>query len=465
MLNMFDNKYIPVKYNNLYYIFDSLNRWNYPCSKEIYNLFQEKSYQQIQSMYLSGNCNSELMKFMKFLSTSNQVDSYHLYFYPTAKRQDVILSLAKVPHIILELTQECNLACIYCCYGKLYKKGKRTSKQRVKNIIGYLQTLLTLRKENQVNTPFRLSFYGGEPLLCMPTIKKCVNLVYSMMHNNSVSYGITTNGILLDKNMEYLVKNKFHVLISLDGNEQNNQYRIYKNGKESFHDVLKNIMRLYSKYPIFFKENVEFSTVLHGKSNYMDAISFFSQWKKLPIFSSVINIGVKKNIGKYQEIWHQHNYSRNEIEEFKKKFPKEYELLFPSVNGKSHLWLKNSTALVDSMDELLYDECKVYPGDNCFLFSTKVFVAEDGKLYLCEKVSRKFVFGKLTEGNVVIYLKRINKYYSEITQYFQSKCFGCYKSNGCNCCFFSEREKIERGECFCDKEEACSELHNLLNEK
>lgn len=463
-MNVVENKYIPVKYNGLYYIFDALNRWNYPCTENIYNLFCEKSYQQILSMYSSGNCDVELMKFVEILSVSNQVNSYYLYSYPQVKRQDVVLSLAKVPHIVLELTQKCNLACVYCCYGSLYKQGKITSKQSSKNIIGYLQTLLTLRMENHINTPFRLSFYGGEPLLCMHTIKECVSLVSSMMHNVNVSYGITTNGALLDKNMEYLVEHKFHVLISLDGNKYNNQYRIYKNGKESFYDVLKNIRRLYSMYPIFFKENVEFSTVLHGKSNYMDAISFFSQWNKLPIFSPVINIGVRKNIGKYQEVWNLHNYSSKEIEVFKKTFPKEYYKLFPAVNGKSYLWLKEITALVDSVDEVLYDEYKIYPGNNCVLFSSKVFVAEDGKIYLCEKVSRKFVFGKLTEGNVLIYLKRINRYYAEITQIFQSKCLGCYKSCGCNCCFFAEREKVESKKCFCDKAEACSELHNMLNE-
>ena len=462
---MVENKYIPVKYNDLYYIFDTLNRWIFPCAEKIYNLFRENGYQQILRMYSKGKCDPELMKFIKILIMSKQVGRYHLYSYPTFKRLDLISSLANVSHIVLELTQECNLACVYCCYGNLYKQERKASKANKQDIVGYLQTLLSLKRDNHICKDFRLSFYGGEPLLCMHTIKECVNLVHSMMHNNKVSYGITTNGILLDKYIEYLVANNFHILVSLDGNEKNDQYRIYKNGKESFKDVVANIQKMYSKYPIFFKNNVEFSTVLHGKNNYMDTVSFFSQWDKLPIFSPIRKTGVKKNIKQYQAMWNLYNYSEKEIDKFKKSFPNEYKTLFPAVKGKCHLWLKPSTVLSDSIDELWHDEYNIYPGNNCILFSSKVFITEDGCLYLCEKVSRKFVFGKIKNGKVVIYLKRINQYYAEILQTYMSKCLSCYKCYECSCCFFAEREQIDAGECFCSFEQACCELHEMLDEK
>ena len=459
-----ESKYIPVQNGGLYYIFDSLNSWLYPCSKAIYDIFVCNSLQKIIQMNNLDDAQSELAVFMNLLLSGSNQGRYTLLSYPTFSRKDIELSLANTPNIVLELTRKCNLSCVYCCYGKLYKQAKHVRRGSNDYVVSFLQSLLSLRVTYHVMADFRISFYGGEPLLCMDVIKECVNLAQRMMPDVKISYGITTNGLLLNKYMEYLVENDFHILVSLDGNKENNQYRIYKNGKESFDDVVRNVQVLYLRYPLFFKNNVDFSTVLHGKSNYIDAIDFFAKWDKIPLFSQVTKENIKRKLGKKQEIFCMHDYSKEEIASFVRQYPKEYSILFPTAKGQCCLWQRNRQISVQALNEVIYDNYNIFPTGGCTLFVSKVFITEDGRIYLCEKSSRKFAFGKIHKGKLTVYLKRINTYYADMHRRFKTACLGCYKSARCENCFFAECENISSRKCFFSKEQAIAELQEMMTE-
>lgn len=459
-----ENKFIPVQNGGLYYIFDILNSWLYPCSKAIYDIFVCNSWQKIVQLNNLGEAKSELAAFMDLLLSCSNQGKYALFSYPNFSRKNIVLSLANTPNIVLELTGKCNLSCVYCCYGKLYKQVKRARRGGNDNVVSFLQSLLSLRIFYHVMADFRISFYGGEPLLCMDVIKECVNMAQQMLPNVKISFGITTNGVLLNKYMEYLVEKNFHILISLDGNQKNNQYRIYKNGRESFADVVRNIQDLYLRYPLFFKNNVDFSTVLHGKSNYIDAVDFFAKWDKIPIFSQVTKENIKSNLGKKQEVFCMHDYSKEEIAYFMRQYPKEYSILFPAVKGQCCLWQRKRQVSVQALNEVIYDNYNIFPTGGCTLFVSKVFITEDGKIYLCEKSSRKFAFGKISKGKISVYLKHINSYYTDMYSRFKTACLGCYKSTRCEHCFFAECDNICRGKCFCSKDQAIAELQEMITE-
>jgi len=77
-----------------------------------------------------------------------------------------------------------------------------------------------------------LTFYGGEPLLCITEIKQIMDL------SKPQHFMIQTNGLLLDR-LEAEYVNRFHtILISLDGDEKlTNYYR----GKDTFRKVIENV--------------------------------------------------------------------------------------------------------------------------------------------------------------------------------------------------------------------------------
>jgi len=90
-------------------------------------------------------------------------------------------------------------------------------------------------------------------------------------------FNITTNGILLDKHIEFLVNNNFTIKISLDGDFINNGYRITKNGENSFDKVFQNIKYIQKKFSDFFNTNVHFNSVLHNKNSAKEIHTFFLQ--------------------------------------------------------------------------------------------------------------------------------------------------------------------------------------------
>lgn len=450
------HNYIPLFCNELYFITDTTNRYLYPCTKNVYENFMSCDKTQLkESAYKDG----ELNDFVSMLIDMENKDTHAPIDYEEITKKDVLLSLARVPHITLEITRQCNLDCVYCCNGKLYRQSQITVDETQMDVVAYLRTLLELRMQYGIRAKLRISFYGGEPLLRMNIVKTCVALVSSMDLGVEVSFGMTTNGMLLEKHLDYLVEHDFHVVISLDGNKHDNGYRVTRDGEESFECVLSNIEKLHVKYPSFFELNVEFSTVLHGKNNFISAVDFFSKWKKIPILSQIVDNGKKKHVGDFNNVWNLHKYTSEEIEDFRNRYPHASESILASRNMVNNLWKINFQDSSVVIDSLLDKNKKLHLG-NCFLFSSRVFVSISGDIYTCEKSSRKFKFGKLNDGKLSIYLKRINSYYEDIGNILHTHCQNCYKNDRCECCYFAESETISHNKCFYSREQAIRDFHN-----
>lgn len=78
---------------------------------------------------------------------------------------------------------------------------------------------------------------------------------------------MTTNAMLLDKYMDFLQEKEFRLLISLDGNEEGQGYRVDTRGNNSFPRVFHNIKLLQETYPEYFEKHVRFNAVLHNKNS------------------------------------------------------------------------------------------------------------------------------------------------------------------------------------------------------
>jgi uncharacterized protein len=135
-------------------------------------------------------------------------------------------------HVIL--TTECNLQCKYCFGEALEDVDTDFSDFEIDyslpKKINYDINLLDrfCRRDRECV----LTFYGGEPLLCVDEIKW-------IMDNAKAKHFLTqTNGLLLDR-LEPEYVNRFHtILVSVDGDEAlTDSYR----GKGTFRKVMKNL--------------------------------------------------------------------------------------------------------------------------------------------------------------------------------------------------------------------------------
>lgn len=141
----------------------------------------------------------------------------------------------------LIVTEQCNLRCTYCFERH---KDNYMDQSVAKNSIDYLfnNAILT---GNSVS----ITFFGGEPTMNPDIIIYSIEYgrYLSQQFNIPVSFGIITNCVFLPENLEeYLLKNikdiNFSIQLSIDGmQEVQDEYRITRNGKPSYHLVEKTI--------------------------------------------------------------------------------------------------------------------------------------------------------------------------------------------------------------------------------
>lgn len=189
------------------------------------------------------------------------------------KKEYIIEAVQHLRQLVFEVTDRCNLKCKYCGYGELYcsydeRKSRDISLIKAKGLLDYLAGFW--RELYTDIDPHRVSigFYGGEPLLNVPFIKEIQNHISENYSGFVIpEYNMTTNAMLLDRYMDYLVENNFSLLISLDGDEEGQSYRVDHRGRNSFSTVIRNVFLLRDKYPEYFKKRVSFNAVLHNKNS------------------------------------------------------------------------------------------------------------------------------------------------------------------------------------------------------
>ena len=88
--------------------------------------------------------------------------------------------------------------------------------------------------------------------------------------------------------VRYLVDKDFTLLISLDGDEEEQGYRIDHAGNNSFQRAFNNIMLLKEKYPSFWENNINFNAVLHNRNGVERVYKFYKEHiGKMPMISPI----------------------------------------------------------------------------------------------------------------------------------------------------------------------------------
>lgn len=196
---------------------------------------------------------------------------------------DVKQQLANLRQVTFEVTDKCNLKCEYCGYGKYYndyddRSNKNLEFSKAKRLLDYLIELWSSNYNTSQNNNVFISFYGGEPLMNMDFIQRVVHYVESKVPSFiRTEFSMTTNGVLLKNNIDFLIEKKFWLLVSLDGNDKNNSYRVFDDGSNSFQYVNNQIEFIRSKYPEYFQKYISFNTVLHNRNSMDELYNFFLQ--------------------------------------------------------------------------------------------------------------------------------------------------------------------------------------------
>ena len=166
-----------------------------------------------------------------------------------------ILPLTPVPltTMVLNLTNQCNLACTYC-----YEYGEDKIVDTANGAQPKFMTLETAKqsvefmlKESGDNKVAHITFFGGETLMNLPVLKETITYARQRAAEvgKEVDFSLTTNATLLKSDViAYLVDNRVGVTISFDGPpEVQNKFRVFHNGRGSYDVVAPKIKELLQK--------------------------------------------------------------------------------------------------------------------------------------------------------------------------------------------------------------------------
>ncbi len=142
----------------------------------------------------------------------------------------------------LFLTTDCNLNCKYC-YEMEYRVKQKSQKFN-QSILSAILDIVKKRMHAMDDMALHVDFYGGEPLLEITQIYKTVNSIKETLNDKKLSYGITTNGTLINNEiLMFLNKNQFSVSISCDGDSKQNSYRVYSDKRPAADSIIDGLKR------------------------------------------------------------------------------------------------------------------------------------------------------------------------------------------------------------------------------
>lgn len=325
----------------------------------------------LQSFQKSGFCNESNIKEIKHPDTDNV--EYYL---------ESMLS-----RIYLQVTQNCNLRCNYCVYSGNYKN--RTHSDKVMDFEMAKKAVDYLVKHSYDSFEYTVGFYGGEPLLEFELIKKVISYIKSNYSNKKFVYTITTNGTLLSSEItNYLVKNDFRLVISLDGHKEcQDTNRKFISGKGTFDIIIKNLERIRDQHPDYFS-TILINSVLSPDADIINVKDFFATHnliKNMRVISTAVS-----------EV-----YSNEMI-----YYPDEYRAVERFETSKCMLWLIGKLDFDKVSDlftrwngpaiekyRLMKKIGKIsevsHPGGPCIPGKFRLFIDINGNIFPCERISEK----------------------------------------------------------------------------
>lgn len=364
--------------------------------------------------------------------------------------KEILSNLINLRQLVIEVTDLCNLKCSYCAYGELYQTSIRETGhltfERIKPLLDYLLVLWQEREKDKVTD---IGFYGGEPLLNMNLIRHIISYLDAENNNKSYTYSMTTNGLLLDRYMDYLVEKDFDLLISLDGDEDCQCYRKSHKGTNSFMPIMNNVMLLREKYPIYFDKKVNFHSILHNKSSVRKVLYFFlNQFNKIPSIAEISPIGIREE---KRDVFESMYQSINDSiikdpdpDDICKKLGDEH----PSKILIYQFLKAYSGNIYDSYNALLAGNTNNRtPTGTCHPFQMKLFVSVRGEIMQCEQISREWIYGFVSNNGLFLNLAEIARKYNSLLDNVCARCQKCSIAASCPVCLFNTESKHTRFMC------------------
>ena len=112
-----------------------------------------------------------------------------------------------IPCLLLQMTTKCNLNCDYCVYSENYAHMENHGNQDMSHET-IIKSIDFFAEHNKNCDEAEISFYGGETLLCFREMQEAVTYAREKFADKKLVFRVTTNGMLLNRNVRNVAKRK-----------------------------------------------------------------------------------------------------------------------------------------------------------------------------------------------------------------------------------------------------------------
>ena len=313
----------------------------------------------------------------------------------------------QLSQIQLNITQACNLACIYC-YAEASgsnAKNKLMSYETAKRAIDFLVS----NCDDSVGT-LRIQFFGGEPLMNFELIKQvivCCKLITKKI-GLKFNFGISTNCTLLSEEVQdFLVENRFGVLLSIDGDEEtHNRQRPFRDGRASYKQAIDNALSLNKK----FLENKcgtprVRANLINGTATQLAKFTeMFTElgFKSIDVAPIISRPGDANNFALNEQAWEEWNKQSDEQLLEWLKYAVKDEIVENSYINRQ---IQRKLSLLESQ--------RLFGGVRCGVGRNTNIVDADGNIFPCHRYPGldKYIIGNIYTG---INRDKVSQYYDDI---------------------------------------------------
>lgn len=357
--------------------------------------------------------------------------------------------LKKISTFTIEVTQECNLRCKYCCYSGNY--GNRRSHANVELSEKDLIKCVEFIGENMdLESPYiTICFYGGEALLSKDKIVKIINLLQTNYPNIEFVFSISSNGLLLNRhNIKWICNTpNLKIVITIDGDKvMHDKNRVMRNGNGSFDIIMQNLKIFQDLYPELYLQKVEFISTVKSIRDVIE-LNFF--WMS----NELLNKSIPKHISSLIP-----NFSKGEnLALDKSPFETFFQAAFNSYINNEDNVLTNELRrftniikhrpLVSILSQQRFITCLHEP--------YSCFITAKGQLYVCERMCQEHYIGDLEHGIEESKCMQLNKIFVERKNKY---CSTCWAKRLCRICATKLNNKEEEFVQYCNSERIQLEL-------
>ncbi len=366
-----------------------------------------------------------------------------VHFNPPTK-----VSVNNISMFTIEMTQQCNLRCTYCCYSGDYRdrrvhNSKEISYDTLDKTIDFI-----VSHTDTSSSEITICFYGGEALLAQKKIQYFINKLQNIV-GDRVSYTLSTNGLLLtEKVVDWICGfDKFLLNVTIDGNEvMHDAHRLTKLGKGSFNAIISNLNAFKNRYPEQYEHRVRFLSTAYT----LEDISKLScVWNSIDVLRGKIPVHISLIIPNFKD------YSRiYDTKESKDLFyARAFEDYKKDEDSIQALYLKKLLAIVEERAIApLPTELEII---TCYQDLFSCYINAHGDLYACEKFCDEFSIGNVSSG---FDLKKMMHIAKRFTDRKNKHCSSCWAQRFCRMCLTGLNHTDDEIEKMCDMERDTIEL-------